>query len=46
MDSSFEKGDNCINKSLRRLEGCPSGGIDLRNNNRLSVVIKKAEDGL
>lgn len=46
MDSSLGKGDNCINRCLRRLEGCPSGGIGLRNNNSLSVVIEKEESGV
>lgn len=43
MDSSLEKGDNCVNKSLGKLEGSPSGGIGLRNNNNLSIVIEKAD---
>lgn len=46
MDSSLEEGDNCINWCLRRLEGCPSGGIALRNHNSLIVVIEKAEYGV
>lgn len=46
MDSSLEEGDNCINRCLRRLEACPSGGIALRNNNSLFVVREKAEYGV
>lgn len=46
MGSSLEKGDNCINRCLRRLEGCPSRGIEFRNNNSLSVVLEKAEYGV
>lgn len=28
---------------MSKLEGCPSGRIDLRNGNNLSMVIEKAE---
>lgn len=43
MDNSLGKGDNCTSKSLSRLKGCPSGGIDLRNSNNLPIVIEKAQ---
>lgn len=42
MDNSLEKEVNYSSKSLCRLEGCPSGGIDLRNSNYFSIVIKAA----
>lgn len=40
MGYSAEKGDNCRSKSLSRLEGCPSGGVNCRNNNSLCTVIE------
>lgn len=42
MDNSLKKEDNYASKSLCRLEGCPSGGIDLGNSNNFSIVIKAA----
>lgn len=42
MGNSLEKEDNYASKSLCRLEGCPSGGIDLINSNNFFIVIKAA----